>query len=114
MDERERSAVEEMRLYARRAMDWASEAGPTWTSDERTVAAVAHAVAQIGERARSISRATRAEHPGIPWATIVGMRDRIYYDYGRLDRAQLADTVRHDLPDLHRQLAAILAAGTSP
>lgn len=109
MDERERSALEEMRRSAGRAMAWAADAGRDWTSDEKTVAAVAHAVAQVGERARSVSQRARADHPEIPWAAIVGMRDRIYHDYGHVDPAVLRETVRRDLPDLDRQLAAILA-----
>jgi len=108
MDERERLALEEMRRSAGRAMEWAAEAGADWTSDEKTVAAVAHAVAQVGERARSISRRTRADHPAIPWAAIIGMRDRIYHDYGRVDPAVLGDTVRRDLRELDRQISAIL------
>lgn len=109
MNDRERGALEEMRRSAGRAMRWAAEAGADWTSDEKTVAAVAHAVAQVGERARSISRRTRADHPKIPWAEIVGMRDRIYHDYGHVDPAVLRDTVRRDLPELDRRLAAALA-----
>jgi uncharacterized protein with HEPN domain len=108
-----------MRRCARQARSWAREGGARWTADEKTVAAVAHAVGQIGELVRRVSTATRAAHPGIQWAPIAGMRDRIFHDYGHLDRDVLDETVRRDLPELDRQLAAILAgaegrAATSP
>lgn len=98
-----------MRRHARQARAWAREAGARWTEDEKTVAAVAHVVGQIGEAARRVSTATRAAHPDIAWAAITGMRDRIFHDYGHLDRDVLAETVRRDLPALDRQVGAILA-----
>lgn len=108
MDERDRQSLDEIRRYARQAIAWAGEGGPRWTEDEKTVAAVAHMVGQIGEASRRLSTATKARHAHLPWAAMAGMRNRIYHDYGRLDVAVLAETVRRDLPALVRALDAIL------
>ena len=110
MDEAERRALDEMRRYARQARSWAREGGARWSEDGKTVAAVAHVVGQVGELARRVSTATRASHPDVQWAPITGMRDRIFHDYGHLDRDVLEETVRRDLRELDRQLAAILGA----
>lgn len=108
MVERDREALEDMRRSARQAMTWAREQGRKWTSDLKTVAAVAHMVAQTGEAARRVSNAAKATHADVPWAAIAGMRNRIYHDDGGLDAAVLAETVRRDLPALARRLDEIL------
>ncbi len=108
MDERDRQGLADMRGYARHAIAWAREAGAHWTDDAKTVAAVAHAIGQIGEAARRISLATKATHADVPWTAMAGMRNRIYHDYGRTDPAVLRETVRRELPALRKRLDAIL------
>lgn len=108
MDDREKEALSLMREHGRQAVAWAREAGAHWTRDPKSVAAVAHAVGQVGEAARRVSTSTRAEHPDIAWAAIAGMRNRIYHEYGRLDAAILRETVIRDLPALLKRLDAIL------
>lgn len=104
-----------MRRYARQARTWAREGGARWTQDEKTVAAVAHVVGQIGEVARRVATATRAAHPEVQWAPITGMRDRIFHDYGHVDPDILERTVRRDLLELDHQLVTILArVGSRP
>jgi len=97
-----------MRTHGRQAVAWARESGSGWTEDPKTVAAVAHAVGQMGEAARRVSTLTRAAHPDIAWAAIAGMRNRIYHEYGSLDVAVLRETVGRDLPALLKRLDAIL------
>jgi uncharacterized protein with HEPN domain len=99
-----------MRQCAAQALAWSREQGQGWTRDTKTIAAVAHMVAQIGELSRRVSMGVKRTHPDIPWAAISGMRNRIYHNYGALDAAVLAETVRKDLPALARQLDAILGA----
>jgi len=97
-----------MREHARQAIAWAREAGSRWVGDPKTVAAVAHAVGQVGEAARRVSTATRAVEPDVAWAAIAGMRNRIYHEYGSLDVAILRETVSRDLPELLKRLDAML------
>jgi len=108
LDEREREALSLMREHARQAVAWAREAGSSWTDDPKTVAAVAHAVGQVGEAARRISTATRAAYADVAWAAIAGMRNRIYHQYGSLDVAILRETVARDVPALLKRLDTML------
>ena len=108
MDDRERQALSLMREHAHQAIGWTREAGVRWTEDPKTVAAVAHAVGQVGEAARRVSTATRAAHADIAWAAIAGMRNRIYHQYGSLDVAILRETVGRDLPALLKRIDAML------
>ncbi len=108
MVERDREALEDMRRSARQAVAWARQQGRNWTSDAKTVAAVAHMVAQTGEAARRVSNVAKAKHAEVPWAAIAGMRNRIHRDYGGLDATVLAETVKRDLPALARRLDEIL------
>jgi uncharacterized protein with HEPN domain len=108
LDDREREAISLMREHGRQAITWAREGGARWTADPKTVAAVAHAVGQVGEAVRRVSTPTRAAHADVAWSAIAGMRNRIYHEYGSLDVAILRETVARDLPALLKRLDAIL------
>jgi uncharacterized protein with HEPN domain len=62
----------------------------------------------LGEAARQVSPMTRDAHPEIPWRLIVGQRNILAHEYGRIDHRQLYRTATEDLPDLIEQLRAIL------
>ena len=62
--------------------------------------AVVKALEVIGEAAGRISVETRQAHPEIPWAEIIGMRNRLVHGYFEIDVAQVWDTVHHDVPPL--------------
>lgn len=47
--------------------------------------AAAHALQIIGEAAGRVSQQTQELHPEIPWRQIIGMRNRLVHDYGRID-----------------------------
>lgn len=109
MDERDRDLLVLMRDSLQRAQRWPAEGGPEWTADEKTVAAVAHMIAQLGELARRLSESARAARPDLPWRDLIGMRNRIYHDYGGLDLERLRETVEKDLPQLQEAIDAMLA-----
>jgi uncharacterized protein with HEPN domain len=60
--------------------------------------AVAHALQIIGEAAAHVSEERRVQITDRPWANIVGMRNRLVHDYGRIDRSVLWDTLQEDTP----------------
>ncbi|NOZ20866.1 MAG: DUF86 domain-containing protein [Planctomycetes bacterium] len=62
----------------------------------------------VGEAANRISAATQQKHPGIPWAQIIGMRNRLVHGYDVIDLDLLWDTIRGDLPPLIAALEAIV------
>jgi uncharacterized protein with HEPN domain len=62
----------------------------------------------VGEAASKVSPADRAKYPGIPWAKIVGMRQRLVHGYDVVDLQVLWDTITDDLPPLIAELERIV------
>jgi uncharacterized protein with HEPN domain len=62
--------------------------------------AAAHALQIVGEAAARVSQETRSKVPEVQWARIIGMRNRLVHDYGRIDRDVLWDTIDQDVPSL--------------
>lgn len=62
----------------------------------------------IGEAARRVTISTRTAHPTIPWAAIIGQRNIVAHEYGRIDHRQLYRTASEDLPALVALLRQIL------
>jgi hypothetical protein len=61
-----------------------------------------------GSRAE-LSTGFRARHVGIPWAEIVGMRNRLVHACFQIDYEQVWKTLTEDLPPLIEELATILS-----
>jgi uncharacterized protein with HEPN domain len=59
----------------------------------------------VGEAAKHVTEATRAEHRSVPWAAAARMRDRLIHHYFDIDLDVLWSTVQHDLPALLAELA---------
>jgi len=72
--------------------------------------AVMHAILAIGEVASRTSDAGRGRAPAVPWAQIVGMRNRLVHAYFDINRNILWDTVHRSLPMLIAQLKAATAS----
>ena len=62
----------------------------------------------IGEAANRVSEVTRARHPDVPWAQIIGMRNRLIHGYDVIDYSLLWNTVTADLPPLIATLESIV------
>src|SRR5689334_19259061 len=58
----------------------------------------------IGEAARRVTPVCQAEHPEVPWRRIVGQRNILAHEYGRVDPKLLYRTAREDMPS---QIAAL-------
>lgn len=63
----------------------------------------------IGEAARRISATAREMHPEIPWAEIIGMRNRLIHGYFEVDLVKVWETVQHDLSDLVAMLDSLIS-----
>ncbi|MGB9777570.1 MAG: DUF86 domain-containing protein [Anaerolineae bacterium] len=70
--------------------------------------AVLKSLEVIGEAARRVSPATREAHPEIPWAEIIGMRNRLIHGYFEVDLVKVWETVQHDLPRLVTMLEPLI------
>lgn len=66
----------------------------------------------IGEAASRVSKPTREKYRQIPWADIVGMRNRLIHGYDVVDLNLLWNTVETDLPQLIEQLEEIIEGET--
>jgi uncharacterized protein with HEPN domain len=64
----------------------------------------------IGEAASKVSKKTRNKYPEIPWANIIGMRNRLIHVYFGIDLDRVWDTVKGDLPSLITDLKKIMAS----
>ena len=62
----------------------------------------------VGEAATRISSSEQDRFPGIPWADVIGMRNKLIHGYDELDLKILWDTVRDDLPRLIGDLKRII------
>jgi uncharacterized protein with HEPN domain len=62
----------------------------------------------VGEAATQVSEVTREHLPGIPWADIVGMRNRLVHAYFDINLEILWRTVQDDLPPLIAVLESVL------
>jgi uncharacterized protein with HEPN domain len=75
-------------------------------SDAMLRMALTRTVEIVGEAAAQVSAAGRQELPDVPWAQIVGMRNRLVHAYFDINRNILWDTVQLALPQLLKQLKA--------
>ena len=62
----------------------------------------------IGEAASKISKVTRKNNPNIPWADMIGMRNRLIHEYFRIDYDAVWDTIQKDLPQLIAQIEPLV------
>lgn len=62
----------------------------------------------IGESARRVSESCRQAFPEIRWREIIGQRNILAHEYGRIDHALLYRTARQDVPPLIEQLESVL------
>ena len=62
----------------------------------------------IGEASARISPDTKDAHPEIPWAQMIGMRNRIVHRYFAVDLDIVWSVVREDLPVLIDRVRALL------
>jgi len=66
--------------------------------------AVVRRVMIVGEAASKLSAEAKTSLPEIEWTSIISMRHVLVHDYSDVDQGTLWRTVRHDLPELKKQL----------
>jgi uncharacterized protein with HEPN domain len=62
----------------------------------------------IGEAATRVTAATQKSNPTIPWAQVIGMRNRLIHGYDVIDLDILWQTVVEDVPSLIHALECIV------
>ena len=80
----------------------------TLDSNRMVVFALVKAIEIIGEAAANVSSDFRERYPQIPWADIIGMRNRLVHAYFDIDLDILWNTVTIKLEPLIKQLDEII------
>jgi uncharacterized protein with HEPN domain len=81
---------------------------PDLDKDDMLRMALVQAVAIAGEAAHKVTPGTRAELSDLPWASIVGMRNRLIHAYFDIDRDILWTTVAEAAPSVAMRLRALI------
>lgn len=71
--------------------------------------AIVRSIEIVGEAASQLSKEYKENNPELPWAQIIGMRNRIIHAYFDIDYALVESTVKQDLPVLIGQLTKLIS-----
>lgn len=77
--------------------------------DRKTIKAVVRCLEVIGEASNKISQDIRRKYPDVPWAEIIGMRNRLIHEYFGVDIDVLWQTIQEDLEPLYILIKKIFA-----
>ena len=113
MNARDRVPLRHMRDAARDARTLAhNRTRADLDTDLALPRALVWCITVIGEAASQLSPEGRAALPELPWASIVGMRNRLVHGYYEIQLDRVWDVVIDDLPPLIAALEAVLAQET--
>jgi len=91
-------AVQMMRSRPRRDLD----------SDRQLNLALVRLMEIVGEAASHVSQPAQGRLPGIPWPSIIGLRNRLVHGYDEVDLDVLWQILQVDLPPLILELRKAL------
>jgi uncharacterized protein with HEPN domain len=94
-------AIDQIERYAVRGRD-------AIASEELVRVWVVHHLQVLCEAAAALGREFHSQHPDIPWASMVAMRNVLVHDYGGVDVDEVWRTVERDLPPLKQELAKLV------
>ncbi len=77
-------------------------------ADQMLVFSLVRAIEIVGEAATKVSAGGRTEIPGVPWSSIVGMRNRLVHAYFEVDLDVLWNTATQALPELLAKIGPAL------
>lgn len=72
--------------------------------DEKVVDAVLFRLIQISENVKKLSDLFKRSYPQINWSEIVGFRNKIVHDYGKVDYMIVYEVLSQDIPKVKEQL----------
>ncbi|HCU38138.1 MAG TPA: hypothetical protein DGT21_22700 [Armatimonadetes bacterium] len=79
--------------------------------DDLLAFAIVRALEILGEAAGRVSPECRARHDALPWAMMVGMRNRLVHGYFDINLDIVWDTVTTDLPPVIAALQDAVSEG---
>ena len=77
-------------------------------SDEIRSLALVRLLEIVGEAARAVSSNFQKQHSEIPWAGIVGLRNRLIHGYDDVDLEVLWEVIKDELPTLIDELEGLV------
>ena len=99
----------DMLAAARRVASYVRDATyEQYLSDDMMRDAVERNLITIGEAARNVSRTFQKAHPKIPFGQIVGLRNIVVHDYGKVDHRRIWAIVTEHIPHLIDRLPALI------
>ena len=111
----ERATLVDMLEFAREVCSFVDGRSRRDLDADRTLLrALERTLELVGECARRISEGTRLAHPSIPWRVMVGMRNIIAHDYGRVNLDLIWRTAQRDMPPVVAALELLVAALPPP
>jgi uncharacterized protein with HEPN domain len=87
---------------------YASQGFVAFNNQELIQIWVVHHLQIIGEAAGSLSDSFCQQHPEIPWAQIISMRNILVHEYFGVDLNEIWKAVEQDLPVLKLQIQSLL------
>jgi len=107
-DDRDPAHLWDMLQAARDAAGIVADVTPeSFLGDRVRMLALERSLELVGEAARRVSDALRQKHPGIPWKEMIGLRNILAHDYGRIDHDKLYATAVKDIPNLIKELEGL-------
>jgi uncharacterized protein with HEPN domain len=77
--------------------------------DEKLQYALIRLIEIVGEAASHITDDFQTQHPDIPWAQMIGMRNRIIHAYFEINLNVVWVTLTDNLPTLIQQLESLIS-----
>ncbi len=114
---RDDASLVDMLIWARRAAEYTDGLlEQTFLCDRVAQDATIRCIQLIGETAARVSDETRASHPEIEWAAIIGMRNRLVHEYARVNLDTVWRTATEGCVALIKRLERIVSsdAGSIP
>jgi len=102
----------QMRDHAQEALDLVRGRTREDVEGDRVVSlALVRLLEIVGEAANRIPPSDRDRHPQVPWAQVIGLRNRLAHGYDRVDLDIVWQIVTRHLPLLVAELDNILSSG---
>ena len=76
-------------------------------SDEVLLDSVMFRLIQISENSLKLTEDFKKRYSEVPWKAIKGLRNKIVHEYGDVDLTVIYDTVKSDVPSLHKLLISL-------
>ena len=105
LDAADQALLSDIRLACEHALDFVKGASHTaYLKDLKTQRAVERELEILGEASRALSEPAKAQFKDVPWKAIIGLRNVLAHNYGRVDPNRIWETVQQELPPLKKRL----------